>query len=85
MNTIILNNKNEIIMINPEYDYNLDKTLIGHTDYVISLLQLSNGMLVSGSGDGTIIIWNPNDDYNLVKTLTGHTLIYLSLNRHKFI
>ena len=49
-------------MINPEYDYNLDKTLIGHTDYVISLLQLSNGMLVSGSGDGTIIIWNPNKD-----------------------
>jgi WD40 repeat protein len=48
-------------------------TLIGHTDRVTTLLQLSNGMLVSGSDDKTMIVWDPSNNYSLVTTLIGHT------------
>jgi len=56
----------------------LKKTLTGHTGVVVVLTTLSNGDLVSGSGDNTIKIWNGND-LSLKKTLTGHTSGVLAL------
>jgi hypothetical protein len=51
INTI--NPKNEKL----KYYYNC-KTLKGHSNRVISLIQLESGYLVSGSSDGEIIIWD---------------------------
>ena len=47
-------------------------TLTGHTYYVLSLIQLRNGDLVSGSQDKTIKIWNI-ETRACIQTLTGHT------------
>jgi len=34
------------------------KSLEGHTSYVLTLIDLGNDILASGSIDGTIIVWN---------------------------
>lgn len=44
--------------------------LEGHSGPVLSLAVLTNGTLVSGSGDKTIRMWSGN---TCVATLTGHT------------
>ena len=46
------------------------KTLIGHSQEVVSIVELENGYLASGGKDGKIIIW---DAYNgsLIRTLTS--------------
>jgi WD40 repeat protein len=56
--------------------------ITGHSLDVSSLLQLSNGMLVSGSEDHTIRIWDPNNNYSLVATLndTRHVTSLLQLS-----
>ena len=38
--------------------YKLEHTLSRHTDYVLSLAHMVNGMLVSGSQDTTVKVWN---------------------------
>jgi WD40 repeat protein len=47
------------------------KFLIGHTQSVLSLTQLSNGLLVSGSS--YLLTWDPNNDYREVKMLDSPT------------
>ena len=48
----------------------LVKNIIGHEDYIYSLVVLPNGYLASGSGDSKIKIWNAsNDDRCLVGTI----------------
>ena len=54
------------------------KTLNGHSSLVITLTQLSNGNLVSGSADSTIKIWNLENG-SLLNTLTAHTSSVISL------
>ena len=56
----------------------LERTLVGHTDYVNCLQTLKNGSLVSGSNDMTIKIWDPKSG-DLLNTLTGHTNFVESL------
>ena len=52
--------------------------LQGHTDWVTSLLLLSDGRIVSGSFDSTLRIWNPSS--GLCETvLQGHTREVTSL------
>ena len=41
-------------------------TFYAHRGIVRSLVQLSNGYLVSGSQDSTINIYDPRDNFNLV-------------------
>ena len=48
------------------------KTLIGHTDWVRSLVVLPDGRLASASDDKTIRLWNTTTGESF-KTLTGHT------------
>ena len=38
--------------------YHCIKTLIGHTDYVVCLIQLKSGLIATGSKDSTICIWD---------------------------
>ncbi len=53
-------------------DKKLEKSLIGHSDYINCLKKLKNDYLASGSSDNTIKIWNPYDGI-LISTLYGHT------------
>ena len=58
----------------------LDLTILGHTDVLSSILQLTlpDGRIVSGSGDKTLRIWNPSS--GLCETvLQGHTSYVSSL------
>jgi WD40 repeat protein len=50
----------------------LIKTLVGHLSWVGCLILLTNGLLASGSGDGTIGIWNLKNGI-LIRILTGHS------------
>jgi len=47
------------------------KTLIGHTDYVLSLTVFQDGRVASGSKDNTIRIWNIENGQT-TNVLTGH-------------
>lgn len=70
--SIYKENQSHLNLIKPLKSQNI-KTLTGHTDRISSLLELSNGLLVSGSDDNNIMIWNPKNDYTLVTILKGHT------------
>ena len=48
-------------------------SLIGHNDYISSMIVLSDGNLASGSYDSTIKLWNANNNYELIATLEGHS------------
>lgn len=50
------------------WNSNLTKTLVGHSDSVISLIVLPDGSLASGSADRTIKVWNPESGY-LMRTI----------------
>jgi TPR repeat protein/WD40 repeat protein len=47
------------------------QTIKGHTSFVYALIELSDGLLASGSEDNTIKIWDQAG--KCVKTLEGHT------------
>jgi WD40 repeat protein len=49
------------------------KTFSGHSDWVMSLVLLSNGHLTSASSDRTIRLWNLDKEPSLVKTLFAHS------------
>ena len=56
--------KNENFLKNKKEERNkfsCFKTLIGHTNKIVSLIELESGKLVSGSYDNTIRIWDIND------------------------
>ena len=54
---------NNILNINkPLKNFICIKTLKGHTEKIVSLLELSSGLLATGSYDNTIRIWNINND-----------------------
>ena len=49
------------------------KSLKGHSDAVIYVIELKNNNLASSSFDNTIIIWeNKNNNYEIYKILKGH-------------
>jgi WD40 repeat protein len=50
-----------------------------HDLVVSALLQLPNGVLVTGSYDKTIKVWDPSNNYTLLNNLTGHSDIVYSL------
>jgi WD40 repeat protein/ribosomal protein S17E len=54
-------------------EYNCEKVLYGHTNFISSLYELSNGNLVSGSDDKNIIVWSLQNGYEIDKVLEGHT------------
>jgi WD40 repeat protein len=49
------------------------KVLKGHTSYIYSIIQLSDGTLVSASADNTIRLWNIETG-ECMKVHTGHTI-----------
>ena len=56
------------------YMFNSLHTLNGHTDYVVSVTQLQDGRIVSGSHDGTLKVWDltrPAGE-ECIHTLGGH-------------
>ena len=52
--------------------------LTGHSNYVFSLVALSNGYLASAGADMTIKVWNFTDG-SLRKSLVGHSNYVYSL------
>lgn len=58
---------NIITVLNPLTGHS-EKTLMGHTDIISSLLVLPNDKLISGSADGTLKIWAINSG-QCIKTL----------------
>jgi WD40 repeat protein len=51
------------------------RILTGHSGWVESLIELSDGRIVSGSGDNTLRVWDLTADVGkeCVRTLTGHS------------
>ena len=47
-------------------------TLTGHTGYLMALVELQNGDVISGSADTTIKVWDMKTR-TCIATLTGHT------------
>ena len=54
------NTKSELIKQNKFKEYHEKQTLKGHTDRVVSLIQLESGNLVTGSYDCTLRVWDLN-------------------------
>ena len=54
-------------------DLNCIKTITGHTDYVSSLLLLSDNRIASCSGDMTIRIYDPYSDYHCDQIIKRHS------------
>ena len=52
-------------------NYESITVLKGHTDDILALVELPQGILVSGGWDRSIMFWNMQDDYSLVKTIKG--------------
>ena len=60
----------------PAYMYEGVKELRGHTDWVVSITQLTDGRIVSGSVDCTLRVWDlgkRDGEEGYVRELTGHT------------
>ena len=58
------------------YMYDHVQELTGHTEPVNSVTQLTDGKIVSGSGDQTLRVWDlgkREDEEVCVRVLTGHT------------
>ena len=49
--------------------------LKGHSDIILTVIELEDGKIASGSGN-TIKIWDNNSDYQNVKTLRGNETIF---------
>ena len=57
------NNKRIVNTVNTQINnkFSCVKTLMGHTNKIVSLIEIESGKLVSGSYDNTIRIWDIND------------------------
>ena len=67
----------------PSSHTTFDKTLTGHSNYVMALTALENDELIaSGSFDNTIKIWNVSTG-TLIKTLEGHAAYIYALIKLK--
>ena len=60
--TLIRNSNNRNSDYKKDINFNCIKTLEGHTEKIVSLIELSSGQIVTGSYDNTIRIWNVNYD-----------------------
>jgi WD40 repeat protein len=56
-----------------EYDYEYERTITGHTNWIKTLLLLPDGRIMSGAADFAIRIWDTKNDFKCTHTLTGHT------------
>jgi WD40 repeat protein len=61
-------------------DGNLVSSLIGHTDWVYDLVQISDELLSSSSQDQTVRLWNLTTNTSKF-TLTGHTGVVYGLKQ----
>ena len=65
--------KGQIVRKSNNINYNkINTTLTGHSNYVMSLVQLSDGKIASSSEDKTIKLWDLKTNL-CTATLTGHT------------
>ena len=67
-------------------EYKCIKTIIGHTEKVVSLIELESGNLASGSYDDTICIWDVNNGncLNKIKEM-GHIFSLLEFEKNKLL
>lgn len=85
--------QNNILKISPvvayktnEKQFNCIKTLKGHTEKIVSLIELSSGKLASGSYDNTIRIWDieNNREEKLIKE-RGKVFCLLEFEENKLL
>ena len=71
---------------NNEINYNCIISLEGHTEKIVSLIELSSGELASGSYDNTIRIWNLNN-YKEEKIIneSGKVFCLLEFEKNKIL
>ena len=66
--------------------FNCIKILRGHSEKVVSLIQLSSGKLISGSYDNSIRIWNlNNDEQELIINENGKVFCILEFEKDKIL
>ena len=82
-------NKNEFSSdINDQKEKNFDCTKIfkGHTDKIVSLIELSSGQIASGSYDRTIRIWNLNSQKEeIIINEKGRVFCLLEFKKNKIL
>ena len=67
-------------------DFICTKTLGGHTEKIVSLIELTSGQLVTGSYDNTIRIWNENyDKEDIVIEEKSRILCLLEFEKNKIL
>ena len=78
--------KNNIINKNEKKEFICIKTLIGHSEKVVSLMELLSGKLLSGSYDHTIRIWNfkNNEPERIIKE-KGKVFCFLEFEENKIL
>ena len=91
-NTIKVNNleksinRNDDDYINNIKNFKCTKTLGGHTEKIVSLIELSSGQLVTGSYDYTIRIWNANyDKEDIIIEEKSRILCLLEFEKNKIL
>jgi WD40 repeat protein len=67
------------IRILDTYIYNCTKNINGHTNWIKSLIKMTENKFASGSADSTIKVWNSCDSYKCIMTLCGHKSWVISL------
>ena len=64
-------------------EYKCIKTITGHTEKVVTLIQLESGNLATGSYDDTICVWDINNGNNIVKKKEeGHIFCLLEFEKN---
>ena len=58
---------------NPLNPFSMETQLIGHTSFILSMIELKNGIVDSASYHHTIKIWDQSNKFRHVTILTGHT------------
>lgn len=79
-------NRNSISDKDKIINFNCIKTLEGHSEKIVSLIELSSGQIVTGSYDNTIRIWNVNyDKVDIIIEAKSRILCLLEIEKNSIL
>ena len=77
---------NNIKTIEQQSPFRCIKSITAHNNKIVSLIELSNGLIATGSYDSTIKIWNINSQQNLkIINESGNVLCLLEFEPGKIL